>query len=79
MAETIASQRETAIVTGGSRGLGRCIAEAVSTAKTRVVVLARHAAKLEAAARTSAVWKLQRNSRAKLQAHGSSRFDGFKT
>ena len=51
MAETVASQQETAIVTGGSRGLGRGIAEALSTAKMRVVVVSRDGARLEAAAK----------------------------
>ena len=55
MAETITSLRETAIVTGGSRGLGRGIAETLSTAKMRVVVVARDPAKLEAAAKEMGV------------------------
>lgn len=42
---------QTAIVTGGSRGLGRGIVEALIAKKMRVVALARDGARLEAAAR----------------------------
>jgi len=41
----------TAIVTGGSRGLGRGVAEALAHEKMRVIILARDAAKTNAAAK----------------------------
>jgi NAD(P)-dependent dehydrogenase (short-subunit alcohol dehydrogenase family) len=41
MVETKALQSQTAIVTGGSRGLGCGIAEALAARKMRVVVLSR--------------------------------------
>jgi len=41
MVETKALQSQTAIVTGGSRGLRRGIAEALAAIKMRVVVLSR--------------------------------------
>jgi NAD(P)-dependent dehydrogenase (short-subunit alcohol dehydrogenase family) len=44
-------QSQTAIVTGGSRGLGRGIVEALAARKMRVVAVARGAASLEAAAK----------------------------
>jgi len=54
MAETVASQQPTAIVTGGSRGLGRGIAQALVARGVYVIALARDAASLEALARAVA-------------------------
>ena len=51
MAETVSSQQPTAIVTGGSRGLGRGIAQALVARGVHVIALARDAAGLEALAR----------------------------
>jgi len=51
MPETAASQRQTAIVTGGSRGLGRGIVEALSARRMHVIALARDEAGLESVAR----------------------------
>jgi NAD(P)-dependent dehydrogenase (short-subunit alcohol dehydrogenase family) len=51
MAETPFFESQTAIVTGGSRGLGRGIVEALAAKQMRVVALARDAARLEAAAK----------------------------
>jgi NAD(P)-dependent dehydrogenase (short-subunit alcohol dehydrogenase family) len=51
MAESVASQQQTAIVTGGSRGLGRGIAQALVARGVHVISLARDAAGLEALAR----------------------------
>jgi NAD(P)-dependent dehydrogenase (short-subunit alcohol dehydrogenase family) len=51
MAETVDAQQQTAIVTGGSRGLGRGIVEALSARGMRVIALARDAAGLESVGR----------------------------
>lgn len=51
MEDRSTSKAETAIVTGGSRGLGRGIAEALVARKMRVVILARDAKRLQMAAR----------------------------
>jgi NAD(P)-dependent dehydrogenase (short-subunit alcohol dehydrogenase family) len=51
MADSTTSKSQTAIVTGGSRGLGRGIAEALLARKMRVVILARDAARLERVAK----------------------------
>ena len=51
MATPPAFESQTAIVTGGSRGLGRGIAEALTARKMRVVILARDAAQLQTAAK----------------------------
>lgn len=51
MAEGTPPNFETAIVTGGSRGLGRGIVQALASKEMRVVALARAAASLEAAAK----------------------------
>jgi NAD(P)-dependent dehydrogenase (short-subunit alcohol dehydrogenase family) len=48
MAETAACQQQTAIVTGGSRGLGRGIAQALAARGVHIVALERDAAGLEA-------------------------------
>jgi len=50
MAETVSSQQPTAIVTGGSRGLGRGIPQALVARGVHVIALARDAAGLEALA-----------------------------
>jgi len=49
--EPVPFNTQTAIVTGGSRGLGRGIVEALIARKMRVVALARDGARLEVAAR----------------------------
>lgn len=51
MATPPAFESQTAIVAGGSRGLGRGIAEALAARKMRVVILARDAAQLQTAAK----------------------------
>ncbi len=51
MAQTLSSQQPTAIVTGGSRGLGRGIAQALVARGVHVIALARDAAGLEALTR----------------------------
>jgi len=51
MTETATFQSQTAIVTGGSSGLGRGIVAALIARKMRVVVVARGAASLEATAK----------------------------
>ena len=51
MAETVAPHQQTAIVTGGSRGLGRGIAQALAARGVHVVALARDVVGLEALAR----------------------------
>jgi len=48
MAETVSSQQPTAIVTGGSRGLGRGIAQALVARGVHVIALVRDAAGFEA-------------------------------
>jgi NAD(P)-dependent dehydrogenase (short-subunit alcohol dehydrogenase family) len=50
MEATTTSQSQTAVVTGGSRGLGRGVVEALVARGMRVVAIARDAARLEAAA-----------------------------
>ncbi len=51
MAEELSLSGKTAIVTGGSRGLGRGVVEALAAGGARVVVLARGEAELAALAR----------------------------
>lgn len=55
MAEGTPPNFETAIVTGGSRGLGRGIVEALAAREMRVVAVARGVASLEAAAKGTRV------------------------
>ena len=63
MTETATFQSQTAIVTGGSRGLGRSILQALAARKMRVVAVARGAASLEA---VMAEYASQEASRLKL-------------
>src|SRR3954467_4430830 len=49
--DTIGLERTTALVTGGSRGLGRGVVEALASNKARVVAVARDATRLDALAR----------------------------
>jgi NAD(P)-dependent dehydrogenase (short-subunit alcohol dehydrogenase family) len=55
MAEPTSSERQTAIVVGGSGGFGRGIVQALAAKTMRVVALARDAARLEAVAREAGV------------------------
>jgi len=55
MTDTKASKRQRAIVTGGSRGLGRGIAQALAAKNFSVIALARDAAELQATAKELAV------------------------
>jgi NAD(P)-dependent dehydrogenase (short-subunit alcohol dehydrogenase family) len=51
MAETVASHKQTAIVTGGSRGLGLGVVEALSALRMHIIALARDAAGLKSVTR----------------------------
>jgi NAD(P)-dependent dehydrogenase (short-subunit alcohol dehydrogenase family) len=51
MEETMTFQSQTAIVTGGSRGLGRGIVQALAAKKMRVVAIARDAERLASTAK----------------------------
>lgn len=55
MADSVASQERTAIVTGGTQGLGRGIVEALAARNMRVVAIARGASNFDAAAKETRV------------------------
>jgi len=55
MTETAGFQGQTAIVTGGSRGLGRGVVEALAARKMKVIAVSRSAGSLETAAKETVV------------------------